>query len=273
MTWIERLPLQQPSAIAGARGGIWIGDAASKSAVLFDAASAAVVATVTLDDEPRSMAAGGELIGLALASGEVIAMAAADREVRWRRRCASSDVTLGASRDRVWAWDRGAATFLAWDQSGSQEQFDGADAAAFAPAEHGVYSLTSQGALRFQSRGSAPSSAPLPDGTSPVGPMLVCANSVWIGVASGLMLAARDTLAARATLRVPEPAVTHLVCYNGRIFGGGRSAVFSIEPAADDNARSLGITPRSPLLGLAVSGRHLWALESSVADVHIVRIP
>ena len=273
MTWIERLPLEHPSAIAGARGGIWIGDAASKSATLFDAASAAVVATVTLDDEPRSMAAAGELIAVALASGEVIALGAGDREVRWRRRCASNDVALGASRDRAWAWDRGAATFLAWDQSGSQEQFDGADAVAFAPAENGVYSLTSQGTLRFQARGSAPASARLAEGASPVGSMLVCANSLWIGVANGLMLAACDTLAARATMRVPEPAVTHLVCYNGRIFGGGRSAVFSIEPAADDNARSLGITPRSPLLGLAVSGRHLWAVESSVPDVHIVPIP
>jgi hypothetical protein len=273
VTWIERLPLQRPSAIAGARGGIWIGDAASRSAVLFDAGSAGILASVTLDDEPRSMAAGGELIAVALASGEVIAVGAGDREVRWRRRCASSDVSLGSSRDRIWAWDRGASTFLAWDQSGGQEQLDGADAVAFAPAETGVYSLTSQGMLRFQSRGSAPSSARLPDGASPVGAMLFCANSVWIGVANGLMLAARDTLAARATLRVPEPAVTHLVCYNGRVFGGGRSAVFSVEPAADDNARSLGVTPRSPLLGLAVSGRHLWALESSAPDVHVVRIP
>lgn len=241
--------------------------------MLLDGASAGILASVALGDEPRSVAAGGELVAVALGSGEVIAVSAGDREPLWRRRAASGDVSLGASRDRVWAWDRGASAFLAWDRSGRQEQFDGADAMAFAPAENGIYSLTSQGMLRFQSRAGAPVSARLPDGVSPVGAMLFCANSLWIGVADGLLLAARDTLEARATLRVPEPAVSHLVCYNGRVFGGGRSAVFSVEPAADDNARSLGISPRSPLLGLAVSGQHLWALESSEPDVHIARIP
>jgi hypothetical protein len=272
VTPIQRLPLQQPSGIAGAKEGIWIADAGSRSAVLFDAASAAVRATVALDDAPGGIAAAGELIAIALRSGDVIAVAAGDGQRRWRR-SVSSDVALGASRDRVWAWDRDASRFLAWDQSGSEEQFEAADAVAFAPTERGVYSLTSDAVVRFQARAGASSSARLPDSAAPLAALLFCANSLWVGVADGLMLVARDTLEARATLRVPEPAVTHLICYGGRVFGGGRSTIFSIEPAADDNARSLGIRVRSPLLGLAVSGRHLWALEHASPEVHVVQIP
>jgi hypothetical protein len=273
VTRIERLPLDRPSAIAGGRQGIWVADAAAKSVCLFDAASAALHASVPLDDEPQSVAIGADLLAVALASGEVLAIGAADRTVRWRRRGASRDIELAGSRDRVWAWDRGAAKFLAWDQSGSEEQFEGEGTVAFAAADAGVYSLASDGNVRYQSRARASSSARLPHGAAPTGPILFCANSLWIAVSNGLLLAARDSLAARATLRIPEPAATHLLCYNGRIFGGGRTAVFAIEPAADDNARSLGITPRSALVGLAASGRHVWALESAKPDVHVVQIP
>jgi hypothetical protein len=63
-----------------------------------------------------------------------------------------------------------------------------------------------------------------------------------------------------------------LVCHHGRIFGGLRT-VFALEPAADDNVKSLGVAARSPLCALAVSGTHIWAVESSEPTVHVVRSP
>jgi hypothetical protein len=272
VTRIERLPLERPSAIAGGRQGIWIADAAAKSVFLFDAASAALHASVPLDGEPQSVAAGADLLAVALASGEVVAIGEADQVVQWRRWCASGDIALAAWRDRVWAWDRGSARFLTWDRSGNEDQFDAAGVMAFAPADAGVYSLASDGTVRYQSRARSSSSARLPEGAGPTGPILFCANSLWIAVSNGLLLAARDTLAARVTVRVPEPATTHLLCHHGRIFGGGRTVVFAIEPMADDNARSLGITPRAALVGLAASGRHVWALERESPDAHVVQI-
>jgi hypothetical protein len=273
VTRTVRLSLTRPAALAGAREGIWIADAGSMAAVLFDGRSAEVLARVRLEHEPVSIAATTDVIAIALDSAEVLAIGASDRNERWRRRCTSGDVMLGASKDRVWAWDRGASAFLTWDRSGGQQQLGDAGAVAFAPSDTGVYSMTADGALQLQTLSGRSTIARLPAGAEPAGALVACANSLWVGVARGVVLAAQDTLAPRATLPVPEAYVTHLVCFHGRVFGGGRYAVFSVEPAADDNARALGIKPSSPLRGLGVSGHHLWVLESAAPEVHIVEIP
>jgi hypothetical protein len=272
VTRTVRLPLLRPTAIAAGREGIWIADAGSTSAVLFDPASADVRARVPLEHKPIDIAVADDIVAVALDSGEVAAFGTGDRRIRWHRPGTSQDVSLGASRDRVWAWDRGASRFVAWDRSGVALDFAAVGATAFTPSDRGVYSIGARD-LRFQSLTGESLSQQLPDGTAPTGALLACANSVWIGVPNGLLLTAQDTLAARVTLRVPAAHVTHLVCFHGRIFGGDSKAVFSLEPSADDNARALDVRPTEDLLGLAVSGRHLWVLQSGTPDVHVVRVP
>jgi hypothetical protein len=268
-----RLPLSRPVSLTGAREGIWIADAGSKAAILFDAATADLLARVTFEHAPVSVAAADSIVAVALESGEVAAIGAGDRRERWRRRLASQDAALAASRDRVWAWDRLASVFLTWDQSGGEERFDAAGAAAFAAHQKGVYSLSPDGLLRVQLRSGRSESARLPDDALPASALVACANGLWIGAPNALLLAAEDTVTVRARLPAPEAQITHLVCFHGRIFGGGRHAVFSVEPAADAGLRSLDVRPAGALLGLAVSGRHLWVHERSNPDVHVIGIP
>jgi hypothetical protein len=273
VTRTDRLPLGCPAAVAGAREGIWIGDAASKSAVLFDAGSTSIVRRIALSHAPIGIATTKELVAVALENGDVVTFGAGELEPRWRRTAGSGDLELKASRDHVWAWDKTASVFLMWDVAGEPERFDATGATAFAPVDTGVYWLSSAGVVAFDARAGTSRKASLPDHALPAGAVLACANSLWISIAGGLLLASLDTLGSRATLSAPEGPVPHLVCFHGRVFGGGVRAVFAIEPAADDNARSLGVTLRHPLLGLGVVGTHLWAVETGEPVVHIVRLP
>jgi len=259
--------------VAGAREGIWIVDAASKSAVLFDAAFTSIVRRIEVSHAPIGIATTKELVAVALDNGDVVAFGAGELEPRWRRTAGSGNLQLKASRDRVWAWDQAGSVFLSWDVAGELERLDATGATAFAPADTGVYWLSAAGLVALSAQAGTSHKATLPDHVLPAGAVLACANSLWISIAGGLLLAALDTLDPRATLSAPEGPVPHLVCFHGRIFGGGVRAVFAIEPAADDNARSLGVTLQRPLLGLAVSGTHLWAVETGEAVVHIVPVP
>lgn len=267
-----RLPLSRPSALAGAREGVWIADAGSGAACLFDAASADILARVPFDRAPVSIAATNDIVTIALDSGEVVAIGASDRDERWRRRCESGAIRLAAARDRVWAWDRGAASFLAWEGSGAERRFDASGAVTFAAADAGVYSLTAAGGLRFQPLIGTSVTAHLPYGAVPTGALAACANSLWVAVENGLLLAAHDTLAPRSTLPLKGGRITHIICFHGRLFAAGRG-VYALEPAADDNIRTLDVTLTAPPLGLAASGTHLWVLERTAPEVHVTRIP
>jgi hypothetical protein len=259
--------------VAGAREGIWIVDAASKSAALFDAASASISRRIEVPGAPIGISTTNELVAVALENGDVVTFGARDLEPRWHRAAGSNDLQLKASRDRVWAWDRGASVFLMWDAAGVSERFDATGATAFAPTDTGVYWLSAAGLVAFNAHAGKSFTARLPNHVLPAGAMVACANSLWISIDGGLLLTSLDSGEPRATLSAPEGPVPHLVCFHGRVFGGGVRAVFAIEPAADNNARSLAVSLRSPLLGLGVSGTHLWALESAEPIVHVVGIP
>jgi hypothetical protein len=271
VTRTEQLPLERPVAAAGAREGIWVEDAAAKMAVLFDAASLQVLAQLTLDSAPVGIATTSELVAVALEDGGIAAFGSRERARRWRRSAVSGDLRMAASRDRVWTWDRGASAIFAWDLAGTQERFDAPGATAFAAGDRGVYWLNPERVV-FHARGGGASTSPLFEGAAAAGAMLACANSLWISAHGALLLLDQHTLEVRAMVRAPEGPVPLLVCHHGRIFGGLRT-VFALEPAADDNVKSLGVAARSPLCALAVSGTHIWAVESSEPTVHVVRIP
>ena len=102
--------------------------------------------------------------------------------------------------------------------------------------------------------------------------MAACANALWLSVEGALLLLASDSLEVRATLRAPEGPVPHLICFEGRLFGGSHG-VFALEPAADAEVRVLLAKLPTPLRALAVSGTHLWALEAADSVLHIIGIP
>jgi hypothetical protein len=258
--------------MAGSPRGIWVADADAPAVMLFDAASARTIAQVALPDIPVSMAGTVDTIAVGLQSGDVIGLANDDGRERWRRAAGSGEVRLKAWRDRLWAWDRHAATLLGWDEAGNAHRVDARGAVDFAPHAHAVYWVEGGGHLGSHRLDRQPArTTALPVGAMPAAAMVACANALWVSVAAGLLLIPLQTMEVRATIRTPEASVPHLLCFDGRLFGGGR-AVFALEPAADADARPLPVHPRAGVRDLAVSGTHLWVLDAAEPLVHIVGI-
>lgn len=271
MSRIEPLPLERPVGIAGSRRGIWLADAASRTIVRCDAASARVALRIPLDDEPTALAVSGELVAVAVASDRIVAFAESDGRMAWAR--AGAGARLAASRDRVWTWNRGSSDLAAWDHAGVRQPVEAPEIAEVAPATGGVYWLSVEGRLGFRSlAGTEARSGTLPlEATSP-GSIVVCAGSLWVSVAQALLLVDMRTLAVRVSLPAPDGPVRHTVCHENRLFGGART-VFAVEPAADEAVRELVVPLASPVSGLAASGTHLWVLEQERTGAHIVPIP
>ena len=269
----ERLPLKGPVAMAGGPQGIWVADDDSRSVALFDPDSARMASQVSLRDTPVTVAATAEFVGVALRAGDVSCFDAESGKELWQRSASSGDVQLKASRDRLWAWDRRASAFIAWDRAGTASRIEAEGVTAFAPDGDGIYWLSRTGIIGYRQRTRDKTvTMELPEYATRVGAMAVCAHALWLSVEGALVLVSQHPLEARATLRAPEGPVPHLICFEGRLFGGSYG-VFALEPAADAEVRVLLARLQTPLRALAVSGTRLWALETGDSVVHIVGIP
>jgi outer membrane protein assembly factor BamB len=268
-----RLPLRNPVAMTGARRRIWIADEDSSSLAVFDPASGHLVLQIGLDDKPVAASAAAGFVVAGTASAVVTAYDPNTGQELWRRAASSGDLELKPSHDYVWVWDRQASSLISFDLSGNASRLDARGAIMFTPAPNGIYWLSANGTLGFRSQDQRDSlTTQLPPGVLSIGAMVVCANVLWLSIPDALLLFDLRSLELRATLKAPEGPVSHLICDNGRLFGGSRG-VFLLDPAADANAHSLPITLQSPLRGLAVAGENLWALESTEPLVHILNIP
>ena len=268
-----RLPLKRPVAITAANGRIWIADEESQSLAGFDPASGELLSRMALDDKPAAVSAAAGFVAVSMASGTLLACDPAPGKELWHGAASSGDVQLKPARDQVWAWDRRSSTLMAFDLSGVVSRLDARGFTAFAPSRDGVYWLSEGGIIGFRPRGGGDGfTAQLPSGAGPVGAMVVCANALWLSVPGGLLLLDMRSLELRARLEAPEGPVAHLLCENGRLFGGSRGA-FVFDPAADAKVRALPIASQSPLRGLAVAANKLWALESAEPVAHIVDVP
>jgi streptogramin lyase len=268
-----RLSLKIPVAIAGAKGRIWIADQDPPSLAVFDPASGQMTSRIALEDKPVTVSAGVGFVASGTASGSVIAFNPETGKELWRSAASSGDLQMKPVRDRVWVWDRPGASFLAFDQSGAQDRIDAQGVTLFAPGPDGVFWLSADRILGFQPRTQGHGlTVHLPSGAPTVGAMVVCANALWLSVSYALLLLDLRSLELRATAKASEGPVSHLICDNGRLFGGS-PGVFLLDPAADAMVRPLPVTLSSQLRGLAVAGEKLWALESAEPLVHILDVP
>ena len=268
-----RLPLKVPVAITAAGGKIWIADEESQSLAGFDPASGELLSRMALDDKPAAVSAASGFVAVSMVSGTLVACDPGVGKVLWRGAVSSGDVQLKPTREHVWAWDRRASAVMAFDLSGVASRLDAQGFTAFAPSRDGVYWLSATGILGFRPRGEGEGfTAHLPSGVEPAGAMVVCANALWMSVPGGLLLFDLRSLELRARIDAPEGAVPHLLCENGRLYGGSRGA-FMLDPAADAGVRALPVASKSALRGMAVAPNKLWALESAEPVAHIVDVP
>jgi hypothetical protein len=273
MTETLRLPLKSPVAITATRRRIWIADQDSSSLAVFEPASGQLVSRVAVDDKPVAISAAAGFVAAALASGVIIAYDPDSGKELWRGAASSGNLQLRPAPNHIWIWDGEASAFMVFDVSGIASRFDAQGVTAFAPGANGVYWLSAAGILGFRPQTLGDSrTAPLSSDIQSTGAMVVCANALWLSVPNGLLLLDLHSLERRTTIKAPEGPVSHLICDDGRLFGGSRG-VFLLDPAADARARPLAVTPQSPLSGLAVAGEKLWALESAEPLVHILDVP
>ena len=268
-----RLPLKRPVAITAMNGRIWIADEESQSIVGFDPANGEVLSRMALDDKPVAISAAAGFLAVGMASGALLACDPSAGKKLWQGTISSGELRLMPARERSWAWDRQASTLTAFDRSGIVSRLDAQGIIACAPSDDGVYWLSASGVLGFRplAEGEGFTAHP-PSGVGPTGAMVVCANALWLSAPAGLVLLDMRSLELRARLDAPESSVPHLICSDGRLFGGSRG-VFVFDPAADAKVRALPLASQSPLRGLAVAADKLWALESAEPIVHIVDVP
>jgi hypothetical protein len=268
------LPLKSPIAIAAADRKIWIADDESQSLAGFDPASGELLSRMALDDKPAAISASAGFLAVGMASGTLLACDPGAGKMMWRGAASTGDLQLMPARQHVWAWDRRASTLMAFDPSGVVSRLDARGFAAFAPSHDGIFWLSEDNLVGFRPRdGGNGFSAQLPAGAGSPSAMVVCANALWLSIPGALLLLDLRALELRARLKAPEEGpVPHLLCENGRLFGGARSA-FILDPAADNMVRALPLAAKSPLRGMAVVKNKLWALESAESVAHIIDVP
>lgn len=267
------LPLKSPVAITAIQRRIWIADQEPPSLASFDPASGQMLSRIALDDRPVAASATADFVSAGMSSGVVAAFDPSTGKQVWRRAVSSGSLQLKPTRDRLWAWDRQAGAFLAFDFSGAVSRLVAQAATLFTPGADGVYWLSAAGMLGFRPRVQGDGlTAQLPSGIEGAGAMVVCANALWLSVPDALLLLDLRSLELRARVAAPEGPVAHLICDDVRLFGGSRG-VFLLDPRADAEIHPLPLTLQSPLRGLAVASQKLWVLESAEPLVHILDVP
>ena len=273
MSKLVPLGLSGPLSMTAGGGSVWIADAASKSAVRYDPASARVTAKINLESAPLDITWAGGVVACALERGDVAAYEAVSGRLLWRGATAAGSLRLSGGPDCLWAWEPGSAKAGAFDLSGGVVRYQLWPIAALAAVSNAAYILGADGRLGYQEAGQPLSHAePLKARALSWGAVVACANALWVSAASSLILIDRRTLAIRATLAAPEGPVPHLVCDEGRLMGGLHSA-FLFDPAADAKVRQLDVHSKSSWRAIAATSSCLWLLETGETTVQILEVP
>ncbi|MGR6920644.1 hypothetical protein ACU635_40950 [[Actinomadura] parvosata] len=101
------------------------------------------------------------------------------------------------------------------------------------------------------------------------GAMTVCAGSLWISVAGGLLRVSAWSGEPGRLVRAPEGPVPFLVCANGVLAGGGRD-LFVLAPAAGAALRVVRLGLDAPPALMIAAGRHVWVFPEGRPGALIV---
>ncbi|MFI7642119.1 hypothetical protein [Nonomuraea sp. NPDC049400] len=106
-------------------------------------------------------------------------------------------------------------------------------------------------------------------GTRERGGMIVCAGSLWISVAGGLLRVSAWSGEPRRFVGAPAGPVPFLACANGVLAGGGRD-LFALAPAAGAAVRMIQLGLKAPLALMIAAGKHVWAFPAGRPQALIV---
>ncbi|WP_103959918.1 hypothetical protein [Nonomuraea solani] len=102
------------------------------------------------------------------------------------------------------------------------------------------------------------------------GGMAVCAGSLWVSVAGGLLRVSAWSGEPRRFVGAPEGPVPFLVCANGVLAGGVRD-LFVLAPAAGAALRVIRLGLSAPIALMIAAGKHIWAFPAGRSQALIVR--
>ncbi|GAA3590524.1 hypothetical protein GCM10022419_086440 [Nonomuraea rosea] len=103
------------------------------------------------------------------------------------------------------------------------------------------------------------------------GGMIVCAGSLWVSVAGGLLRVSAWSGEPRRFVRAPEGPVPFLVCANGVVAGAGHD-LFALAPAAGAPLRVISLGLASPPALMIAAGKHVWAFPADRSQALIVSL-
>ncbi|GAA3201809.1 hypothetical protein [Nonomuraea helvata] len=106
-------------------------------------------------------------------------------------------------------------------------------------------------------------------GTCERGGMTVCAGSLWISVAGGLLRVSAWSGEPRRFVGAPAGPVPFLACANGVLAGGGRD-LFALAPVVGAAVRRIRLGLKAPLALMIAAGKHVWAFPTGRPQALIV---
>ncbi|MFG1705698.1 hypothetical protein ACFLIM_21125 [Nonomuraea sp. M3C6] len=101
------------------------------------------------------------------------------------------------------------------------------------------------------------------------GGMTVCAGSLWVSVAGGLLRVSAWSGEPRRFVSAPEGPVPFLVCANG-VLAGARRDLFAHAPAAGAVSRVIPLGLDAPVGLVIAAGKHVWAFPADRSQALIV---
>ncbi|MFC4116217.1 hypothetical protein [Nonomuraea zeae] len=103
------------------------------------------------------------------------------------------------------------------------------------------------------------------------GGMIVCAGSLWVSVADGLLRVSAWSGEPRRLVPAPEGPVPFLVCANGIVAGAGHD-LFALAPAAGAPLRVIPLGLQSPPALMIAAGKHVWVFPADRPQALIVPV-
>lgn len=272
MDKVVNLDLETPVAAIGRAGQVWVADRASNSVIRYDAETGFRLGDLALNVTPVDLAIVSDSLVIASKDGLVLWYSVNTGQEIFRSSISSANLCLKADRDMLWVLDREQSKLVAFDYTNKLREVKVESVKDFTVGQGKVYWLSYEGTITCHD-----SNVDVQDETrlltaDQAGSISFCANSLWISVTEGLMMALVLSLEPGDILPAPEGPVPHLICNDGAIIGG-KKGLFVLDPSADNNIYPIDISLKSELRALVGADTCIWALESDEPLVHIFHVP
>ncbi len=271
MDKVVNLDLETPVAAIGKAGQVWFADGASNSVVRYDAQTGSRLENLELDVTPVDLAIVSDAIAIASQNGLVLWHSINTGREIYRVSISSANLALKADNKVLWVLDREHSKLVAFDYTNKIREIKTGSVKDFAVGRGKVYWLSYEGAITCHDSNAGVQDETKALTTDQTGSISYCANSLWISVTDGLMMASVLSLEAGNILPAPEGPVPHLICNDGAIIGG-KQGLFVLDPSTDNNIYPVDISLRSELCALVGADNCIWALESDEPLVHIFHV-